>query len=200
MESLRKGPLRNNLSRKNSSPVQSRTRTISDHSARPNYSIRKTSTEYKDRGLIVPSTKLAFHYEKQPMNNCYPGTVKDTQLVAPYQPMHYESMIARPSQLYNDVGGQRDVMNNFSFSKQERGDSRLSHYAPPSNLKTAIRPIIQRGSQSDLHLESLHMYNRTYTPPQSPPDNTTPSNFNGNKNIYFCKDIGSDYRYMLVLE
>ena len=39
----------------------SRSRTISDNSIRPSYNIRKQSAEFKDKGLIVPSTQIAFN-------------------------------------------------------------------------------------------------------------------------------------------
>lgn len=200
MESLRKGPLRTNLSRKNSSPVQSRTRTISDNSTRPNYNIRKTSTEYKDRGLIVPSTNVTFNCNKQ-QSNYYPLSspvaVKAMQLMSPYQhrqDMHYEPMIAKPNQLYNEVEGQKNVMNNFSFSKQEGMYN--EYYAPPLNIKTAINPLDQDCSQSNLDLKNMNMYNRTYIPspspppPQSPLDNIIPTNFNGNNLKIIFIDIG----------
>lgn len=38
----------------------SRSRTVSDNSIKPNYNLRKTSTEYKDKGLIIPATKVVF--------------------------------------------------------------------------------------------------------------------------------------------
>ena len=38
----------------------SRSRTVSDNSIKPNYNLRKTSTEYKDKGLIIPATKMVF--------------------------------------------------------------------------------------------------------------------------------------------
>ena len=38
----------------------SRSRTVSDNSIKPNYNLRKTSTEYKDKGLIIPATKVMF--------------------------------------------------------------------------------------------------------------------------------------------
>lgn len=55
-----KNSIRNEDQNSSGRDPNSRSRTVSDNSIKPSYNIRKTSTEFRDKGLIVPATKMAF--------------------------------------------------------------------------------------------------------------------------------------------
>ena len=161
-----------------SPPVVSRSRTLSDNSIRPSYNIRKKSTDFKNKGLIVPSTQIAFNSGARGNNftNYSQPDYRPYYHAGPDFPefdseLKYITSFGEQSENFRSFGVQpqghiypnyetKPIMNNFSFNQPSALSKFHNVHIYRNNEFVRTLGNQEADNTRNFNLESFDLYNQ----------------------------------------